>query len=308
LGRGAPLGPSIGGVRELEQVEEALRAAEIALDQRARARDTAEAALRASEERFRTLAESLPQLVWTCLPDGSVDYLNRQWRDYTGMSEAEPLDSQWLEQVIHSDDLPATVASWRAAVEGLVPYDLEHRIRAADGSYRWFKTRGTPVTDEAGHTIRWFGTFVYPSSAREREPDRTTACRRDPPQFTKPEQQRGAERTGEVMTTLGPVETTARYTMTTGAQTASLDTERLREPTLSLCGHLQQLALARCKHSLLFQCFRDNDPQLTSEMIVAGTPPPKRFRRRRICTDAAGAAASGAKLSRPVATCGPASR
>jgi PAS domain-containing protein len=83
LGRGAPLGPSIGGVRELEQVEEALRAADVALDQRARARETAEAALRSSEERFRTLAESLPQLVWTCLPDGSVDYLSRQWLDYT---------------------------------------------------------------------------------------------------------------------------------------------------------------------------------------------------------------------------------
>jgi PAS domain S-box-containing protein len=158
LGRGVPLGPSIGGVRELEQVEEALRAADIALDQRARARETAEAALRVSEERFRTLAESLPQLVWTCLSDGSVDYLSRQWLDYTGMSEAEPFDRQWLKQVIHHDDLPATVATWGAAVEGRAPYDLEHRIRAADGSYRWFKTRGTPVTDEAGHTIRWFGT------------------------------------------------------------------------------------------------------------------------------------------------------
>jgi PAS domain S-box-containing protein len=158
LGRGEPLGASIGGVRELEQVEEALRAADIALDQRARARETAEAALRVSEERFRTLAESLPQLVWTCLPDGSVDYLNRQWLDYTGMSEAEPLDRQWLKQVIHPDDLPATLASWGAAVEGLALYNLEHRIRAADGSYRWFKTRGTPVTDEAGQAIRWFGT------------------------------------------------------------------------------------------------------------------------------------------------------
>src|SRR5215469_4586764 len=50
------------------------------------------------------LAESLPQLVWTCLPDGRVDYLNRQWLDYTGMSEADPLDSQRLKQVIHPDD------------------------------------------------------------------------------------------------------------------------------------------------------------------------------------------------------------
>ena len=158
LGSGAPAGPPVGGVRELDQIGEALSATGAALEQRARAREQAEAALRASEERFRTLAESLPQLVWTCLPDGRVDYLSRQWLDYTGMSEAEPLDAQWLKQVMHPDDLAATTASWAAAVDGRAPYDLEHRIRATDGTYRWFKTRGTPVTDAAGQTIKWFGT------------------------------------------------------------------------------------------------------------------------------------------------------
>jgi len=158
LGSGEFVAPPVGGVRELDQVGDALRATAVALEQRARAREQAEAALRASEERFRKLAESLPQLVWTCLPDGRVDYLSRQWRDYTGMSEAEPLDSQWLKRVIHPDDLAATTASWAAAAEGRGPYDLEHRIRAADGSYRWFKTRGTPVTDAVGRTIKWFGT------------------------------------------------------------------------------------------------------------------------------------------------------
>jgi PAS domain S-box-containing protein len=158
LGSGAPLCPSIGGVRELDQVGDALCASAVALEQRVRAREQAEAALRASEERFRMLAESLPQLVWTCLPDGRVDYLSRQWLDYTGMSESQPLDAQRLREVIHPDDLAATTASWAAAAEGLAPYDLEHRIRAADGSYRWFKTRGTPVKNEAGRTAKWFGT------------------------------------------------------------------------------------------------------------------------------------------------------
>src|SRR6516164_7900224 len=158
LGSGGLFGPPVGGVRELDQVGDALCATAAALEQRARARERAEAALRASEERFRTLAESLPQLVWTCLPDGRVDYLSRQWLDYTGMSEAEPLDSQRLKQVIHPGDLEATMASWAASAEGRAPYDLEHRIRAADGSYRWFKTRGTPVTDQAGQTIKWFGS------------------------------------------------------------------------------------------------------------------------------------------------------
>jgi PAS domain S-box-containing protein len=158
LGSDEPVGPPVGGVRELDQIRDALCAAAAALEQRTRARAQAEAALRASEERFRRLAESLPQLVWTCLPDGRVDYLSRQWLDYTGMSEAEPLDSRQLEQIIHPDDLAATTASWAAAAEGRAPYDLEHRIRAAGGGYRWFKTRGTPVTDSAGQTIKWFGT------------------------------------------------------------------------------------------------------------------------------------------------------
>ena len=158
LGSEEPVGPPVGGVRELDQIGDALCAAAVALEQRTRARAQAEAALRASEERFRMLAESLPQLVWTCLPDGRVDYLSRQWLDYTGMSEAEPLDSQRLKRVIHPDDLAATTASWAAAAEGRAHYDLEHRIRAADGTYRWFKTRGTPVTDTAGQTIKWFGT------------------------------------------------------------------------------------------------------------------------------------------------------
>jgi PAS domain S-box-containing protein len=84
-------------------------------------------ALRASEERFRKLAESLPQLVWTCLPDGRVDYLSGQWLEYTGMSEAEHLDSQRLKQVIHPDDLAVTTACWAAALE-------EQRTAATSGS------------------------------------------------------------------------------------------------------------------------------------------------------------------------------
>jgi PAS domain-containing protein len=91
LGKGAPVGPPIGGVRELDQVDRALRATASALEERDQARETAEGALRASEERFRNLAESLPQLVWTSLPNGRVDYLNRRWLEYTlGCPRATP--------------------------------------------------------------------------------------------------------------------------------------------------------------------------------------------------------------------------
>jgi two-component system sensor histidine kinase/response regulator len=117
----------------------------------------AEEALRESERRLRTLTEALPQLVWTSRPDGSCDYLSRQWVEYTGVAEDEQLGHRWVE-VLHPDDRDRTMASWRDAVEGRAPYDLEFRIRAADGRYRWFQTRGLPLRGESGRIDKWFGT------------------------------------------------------------------------------------------------------------------------------------------------------
>lgn len=121
-------------------------------------RKKAEQALRESEQRFRTLAESLPQLVWTCSPDGSCDYLSGQWVAYTGIPEERQLGLEWLSEVIHPDDRRRTLEAWMDAVEDNNPYDIEYRIRRFDGVYRWFKTRGTPVRDNRGRILRWFGT------------------------------------------------------------------------------------------------------------------------------------------------------
>ncbi len=116
-----------------------------------------EEALRESEQRFRTLTEALPQLVWTCRPDGDCDYLSRQWVEYTGVAEDEQLGDRWVE-ALHPDDRERTMACWRAALDGRAPYDIEHRIRAADGTYRWFQARGLPLRDELSRIVKWFGT------------------------------------------------------------------------------------------------------------------------------------------------------
>ncbi|HTV24452.1 MAG TPA: PAS domain-containing protein, partial [Polyangiaceae bacterium] len=120
-------------------------------------RAASEAHLERSERHFRALAESLPQFVWTCEGSGPCDYLSPQWVAYTGIPEKEQLGSAWLNQ-IHPDDRAYTITSWNsAAVEGGI-FDVEFRIRRHDGVYRWFKTRATPLRNDKGRVVKWFGS------------------------------------------------------------------------------------------------------------------------------------------------------
>ena len=113
--------------------------------------------LRESRARFKTLAESLPQMIWTCLRDGYTDYLSRQWLDYTGRSESQQLGSGWLEQV-HPDDRVKVQMEWARVIAGGDTFDISFRIRRFDGVYRWFKTRAVPLRDPAGRILKWFGS------------------------------------------------------------------------------------------------------------------------------------------------------
>jgi PAS domain S-box-containing protein len=113
--------------------------------------------LRESRARFKTLAESLPQMIWTCLRDGYTDYLSRQWLDYTGRSESQQLGTGWLEQV-HPDDRVKVQIEWARVVASGDAFDVTYRIRRFDGVYRWFKTRAVPLRDPAGRILKWFGS------------------------------------------------------------------------------------------------------------------------------------------------------
>ena len=120
-------------------------------------RKRAEEALRESEGRFRELCNSLPQLVWTCQPDGPCNFLSKQWIDYTGVPAEEQLGYGWLEQ-LHPDDREPTVAAWQAAVDSGSDFFVEFRIRRHDGEYRPFDTRAVRLRDAHGHTVRWVGS------------------------------------------------------------------------------------------------------------------------------------------------------
>ena len=114
-------------------------------------------ALRASEREFRTLAESMPQIVWVADRDGGNIYLNQNWFEYTGLSEAASVGHGWLE-AIHEEDRPRTVEALQSAMRGEGDFMVEIRIRAADGSYRWWFNRAAPQRDEHGQVVKWFGT------------------------------------------------------------------------------------------------------------------------------------------------------
>ena len=131
-------------------------------------RKTGEQALRTSEERFRTLTTTIPQLVWSCRPDGTCDYLSEQWFTYTGTTIEESLGYGWL-SLIHPDDSPVTDQAWKEAVISGLPYSVEYRLRKADGTYHWQLARATPQRDEQGRIVCWFGTTTDISSQKENE-------------------------------------------------------------------------------------------------------------------------------------------
>lgn len=120
-------------------------------------RKAAEVELRTSEERLRTLAESLPHLVWTCRADGWCDYLSRQWVEYTGRPAEEQLGAGWADHV-HPEDRPGVEREWALAVLRMQAYDVEFRLKRHDGVYRWFKTRAVPLLDSRGQVVKWFGS------------------------------------------------------------------------------------------------------------------------------------------------------
>jgi PAS domain S-box-containing protein len=134
-------------------------------------RRSVEEALRQSEQRWRSLAEALPQLVWGATPDGACDYFSTQWTDYTGIPESELLGWRWLD-VLHPDDRNPTQRYWTESVEGRRPYDVEYRVHRRDGVYGWFKTRGVPIRDKAGTIVKWFGSCTDISDLKRLEAER----------------------------------------------------------------------------------------------------------------------------------------
>jgi len=123
------------------------------IDDRRRAED----ALRASEQDFRLIVDTIPGLVWTMTAAGEVELVNKQMMDYFGT----PLDElkEWA-RFLHPDDCDRVIANWGRIIESGQPYEVEHRLRRADGVYRWFQARGIPQRDREGRIVRWYNLLT----------------------------------------------------------------------------------------------------------------------------------------------------
>ena len=116
----------------------------------------AQAALRESEQRFRTLTEAMPGFAWSAGPDGGLDYATQQWLTYSGLTLEQTISDGWFD-AIHPDDLARVGGVWSACVASGEPYNVEFRLRRHDGAYRWFLVRGLPLRNEGGAVTKWVG-------------------------------------------------------------------------------------------------------------------------------------------------------
>jgi PAS domain S-box-containing protein len=110
-----------------------------------------------SELWFRTLADAIPQIVWSCSAEGDCNFVNRSWCEFAGVPYEQLLGSGWFE-CVHPEDRERILSIWLTAIGQRSVYDVESRIRARDGSYRWFKTHAAPVFGEGQQVVRWIGT------------------------------------------------------------------------------------------------------------------------------------------------------
>jgi PAS domain S-box-containing protein len=118
----------------------------------------AEVKLRASEVRFRLVADSIPQIVWIVDGQGQAIYFNKQWSAYVGDSPENKTPETVADGFVHPDDRERTMEAWRRALDGGQPFNVEHRIRSASGAYRWFLVRAEPYQDAESGEVLWFGT------------------------------------------------------------------------------------------------------------------------------------------------------
>ncbi len=174
-----------------------------------------------SVTRLHQLADEVPAFVWVADADGKTAYVNAQWTDYTGQTLADTHGEGWI-RFIHPEDVARARAFWSEAVTDKKLREAELRIRGADGAYRWFLTRGSPILDAQGLVVAFFGTSV--------DIDENVSRWRQDHERAEGLESEVNERTKRLQETVEELESFS--------YTASHD---LRAPLRSIAGHAQML-------------------------------------------------------------------
>jgi len=127
--------------------------------------------LRQQEKKLRDVIETMPTFAWTALPDGSEDFVNRHWHEYSGLSFEESVGSGW-QAAVHPADLKLHLEKWRTCLATGEPFQSEVRYRRADGQYRWFLARAVPLRDEGGKIVKWYGISTDIEDRKRAEQER----------------------------------------------------------------------------------------------------------------------------------------
>ena len=159
--------PRTPAARDLVRVETAAQLALIAIESERRqtALQSALIDIKGSEDRLRTIIDTIPALVWCFRPDGAVNYFNQRWHDYTGISREEAYGfgdvsrgTDVARAILHPDDAPGILAKWQQQIlPRTKPGEFEVRMRRHDGEYRWFMVRLEPMLDDTGRVLQWYG-------------------------------------------------------------------------------------------------------------------------------------------------------
>jgi PAS domain S-box-containing protein len=193
-----------------------------------------------SETELRRVINAIPATAWSVLPDGTVDFLNRRYLEYTGLSLKEALAEPTA--TVHPDDLPGVVKSWSAALESGEPYEAEMRVRGADGEYRWFHVRTVPLRDRRGKIVKWYG-----ASAEIEGRKRAQA----PHQSERKALASLSEREREVLMLIAEGQSVVRIALRLALSQKTVETYRLRAMRKLKLASLPALVKFALKHGLI---------------------------------------------------------
>lgn len=171
-----PSGEHLGFAKITRDLTERKRAAET--EQRLLHERLTRIQAESAEQHYHQIADTIPQIIWFTGPDGLPGYFNRRWYEFTGLDHTIPAASSW-ERVLHPADMAPCLKLWEACQREDRTFEMEYRLRRADGEFLWHLGRSTPHHDESGRVVRWFGSATLIEAQKRAQTQRQEAFLRE---------------------------------------------------------------------------------------------------------------------------------